>query len=193
MNLPMTRGIAQKRAQKANRVFSVSRRENPRAIVSLPALVPSFKRAGGNVTCYPSPSERPVGIDGGPSFFKGGSRHLKKEREEARATCKKSNSLRCARSRQRFCRAVLHERISIVRPSGPQRAASVRRCLVAAWQPVLLSAQLPARFATTSISADTPDITPAHRAQIGNSMGPSRADRPGWSFFVSTPAVTAPA
>jgi hypothetical protein len=69
----------------------------------------------------------------------------------------------------------------------------VRRCLVAAWQPALLSARLPAHFATTSISADAPDIASAHRAQIGNSMGPSRADRPGWSFFVSTPAVTAPA
>ena len=193
MNLPMACRIAQKRAQKSDRVFSVSHRENPRAIVTLPALVPSFKRAGGNVTCYPSPSERPVGIDGGPSFFKGGSRHSRKEREEARATCRKSNLLRCARSRQRFCRAVLHERISIARPSGPQRAASVRRCLVAAWQPARLSARLPARFATTSISADITDITPAHLAQIGNSMGPSGADRPGWSFFVSTPAVTAPA
>lgn len=195
MNLPTLPGIAQKRAHKSVAGFSISRRVNPRAIVTLPALVPSFKRAGGNVTCYPSPSERPVGIDGGPSFFKGGSRHLEKKREEARATCRNSNLSRLAQSRPWACRAVLPRPTLTGRPSVPPSAVSVRRPWGAALSPALSQGPLSVRCATKCLRSATDLIHngPASARPVSAITGPFGADRPVRSFFVSTPAVTAPA
>ena len=195
MNLPTRSRIAQKRAQKTAPVFSISRGAIPRAIVCLPALVPSFKRAGGNVTCYPSPSERPVGIDGGPSFFKGGSRHLKKEREEARATCRNSNLSRLAQSRPWACRAVLPRPTLTAQPSARPSAVSVLRPWVAALSPALLQGQLSARCATKCLrsATDLNHTGPASARPASVPTGPFGAFCPVRSFFVSTPAVTAPA
>lgn len=195
MNLPIAHGIAQKRAQKTAPVFSISRGAIPRAIVCLPALVPSFKRAGGNVTCYPSPSERPVGIDGGPSFFKGGSRHLKKEREEARATCRNSNLSRLAQSRPWACRAVLPRPTLTAQPSGPPLARSGQQLSGAVSLLASLLGPLLARLATKCLrsATDLNHTGPASARPISVQTGPFGAFRPVRSFFVSTPAVTAPA
>jgi len=193
MNLPTRPEIAQKRAQKSAVVFSVSRGATPRATVCVPALVPSFKRAGGNVTCYPSPSKRPVGLDGGPSFLRGWPRHPEKEPEEVRASCRKSNSLPLAQLRPRACRAVspqptltapLLARLSAVSAQQPWAAVSL---------PASLPGLLLARFVTKCLRSATDLIHrgPASARSASVLTGPSGADCSGWSFFVFTPAAMA--
>ena len=184
MNLPTPRAIAQKRAQKMRRG---SRRFCPpsaRANVALPVDVPSFKLAGGNVTCYPSPMKRPVGSDGGPSFFGPGACCPEKKREEARKSCVETKLWRSASWPWRRCRAVLEIPIWTARPLARASVPWVPRLSAATWRSARASERLPVRFATTSASAtdpkDTGRLTGRHHSiQKGSFRRP-----PGWSFFV---------
>ena len=122
MNLPMPGAFAQDCAQGRWRVESGFCPRVARANVPLPALVPSFIRAGGNVTCYPSPLKRPVGIDGGPSFYESGSRHHDNNRDEVRETCRDSRYWRLAFLSWRACPAACAR-------SGPRCGrGGCRRC-----------------------------------------------------------------
>lgn len=192
MNLPTSSGIAQICAHTFAQCDHRFRGAASRANVSEPTQVPSFNRVGGNVTCYPSPSERPVGIDGGPSFFEGMARFTIKEREEARARCEFSNLLRFAQLLVAF-RAVSPRRILTARRSAPLWAGLARRPLAAVSRPALSQGRPQGRFATKSsgLAADLSNDRRASARSISDVTGPSGADRPWWSFFVFTPAAMA--
>jgi len=184
VNLPMIFAIAQKRAQKMRRAVCGFCAPSVRANVALPADVPSFKQAGGNVTCYPSPMKRPVGSDGGPSFFGSGACCPEKKREEARKSCAETKHWRSASWHWRRCRAVLEIPIWTGRHLARASVPWVPRLSVATWRSARASERLPVRFATTSASAtdrsDTGRLTGRHHSIQKGSF----RRLPGWSFFV---------
>ena len=184
MNLPTPCAIAQKRAQKMRPVSWRFCLPTARANVALPVDVPSFKLAGGNVTCYPSPMKRPVGSDGGPSFFGPGACCPEKKREEARKSCVETKLWRSAFWHWRRCRAVLETPIWTARHLARAWVRWVLRLSAVTWRSARASERLPVRSATTSACAtetqDTGRLTGRHHSIHKGSF----RRRPGWSLFV---------
>jgi len=184
VNLPTSFAIAQKRAQKMRSAICGFCASAAHANVPLSAHVPSFKRAGGNVTCYPSPLKRPVGFDGGPSFFGSGAGCPEKEREEVQLSCAEIKHWRSVFWLWRRFRAVWETPIWTAPRLVRVWVLSVPPSLAAIWRLVRASGPLRARFATTSACAtDTQDMGRLTGRHHHFQAGPFRR-MPGWSFFV---------
>ncbi len=180
MNLPTLFPVAQKRAQIPCRCLAGFRCAGTHANFHLSAQVPSFNRADGNVTCYPSPSKRPVKFDGGPFFFKGVTRHLEKKWEEARAKCKKSKLSQFLRYSLAACRAVCIVMSNALVLAQPQVRAP-RYWSTAALDQRCLRARLRVRFATTLTFADTLNHGAETRHQ--SDIRTNGANRPAGPFL----------
>ena len=187
MNLPRLSLTRQNCAQNRLASRSVFCVRAQRGNVYLPTQVPSFKRVGGNVTCYPSPSERPVNDEGGPSFFESGSCHPEQKKEEAETSCRNSSFWQLPLWLQRRYRAVWPIMtwtgplsVRVPGPSGPLLWAAILRL---AWALV----PWPVRSVTTSdFAADATDNlieTPdGHQSEKvgGHCFMPSASNLDGW-------------
>lgn len=169
--------------------FSQSR---ARATFAAPASVPSFNRAGGNVTCYPSPLKRPVCFGHGPSFSRG---HMWREKHKKRAeiSCRHSKSPHSLRLSPWRSRAVW-PMTSNAPGSARQQVRAPRLSLMAAWAPAFLSAASQARFATTLTCAEYLTSRPAKHS----GAEPTQADhrgviRPAGLFLFAETARALPA
>jgi hypothetical protein len=188
VNLPTFPAIAQKRAQKSRSAVCHFCASSARVNVPVPTHVPSFKRVGGNVTCYPSPSKRPVGTDGGPSFFGPGAGCPEKEqkkREEAGKSCAETKLWRSAFWPLRHFRVAWETLIWTAQHLVPAWVPWVLRLLAAMWRSASASGRLRARCATTLASATDTQNRFRLNARILNAYEGSFRPMPGWSFFVS--------